>query len=124
MRPSAPWMKNAQKSSADIRSIRRQISRQCCGGWSRAPILDSRAEAGSQDKGVNRDKVVATPGALAALEASGESLFGVPKSPFAFNSRVHSPMLLALDRFGDVVLSQCAAACVSLYERRHSHERE
>jgi len=28
-------MKNARKSSADIRSIRRQISRQCCGGWSR-----------------------------------------------------------------------------------------
>src|SRR4029077_13135601 len=38
MRPSAPWMKNAQKSSADIRSIRRQISRQCCGGWSRGRI--------------------------------------------------------------------------------------
>src|ERR1700746_965563 len=35
MRPSAPWMKNARKSSADIRSTRRQISRQCCGGWSR-----------------------------------------------------------------------------------------
>src|ERR1700751_5710700 len=38
MRPSAPWMKNARKSSVDIRSIRRQISRQCCGGWSRGPI--------------------------------------------------------------------------------------
>src|SRR6201993_4170550 len=35
MRPSAPWMKNARKSSVDIRSIKRQISRQCCGGWSR-----------------------------------------------------------------------------------------
>src|SRR5579863_4738874 len=55
MRPSAPWMKNAQKSSADIRSIRRQISRQCCGGWSRAPIWELRTEPGSQDKGVNRD---------------------------------------------------------------------
>src|SRR6266849_5744514 len=85
---------------------------------------EPRSEPGSQDKGDNRGKVVATPGALAALEASGESLFGVPKSPFAFNSRVHSPMLLALDRFVDVVLSQCAAACVSLYERRHSHQRE
>src|SRR5260370_17405731 len=38
MRPSAPWMKNARKSSVDIRSIRRQISRQCCGGWSRGHI--------------------------------------------------------------------------------------
>src|ERR1700722_8782516 len=38
MRPSAPWMKNARKSSADIRSIRRQISGQCCGGWSRGHI--------------------------------------------------------------------------------------
>src|ERR1700739_4666834 len=35
MRPSAAWMKNARKSSVDIRSIRLQISRQCCGGWSR-----------------------------------------------------------------------------------------
>src|SRR5690242_6965241 len=31
-------MKNARKSSADIRSIRRQISPQCCGGWSRGRI--------------------------------------------------------------------------------------
>src|SRR6202040_3570011 len=38
MRPSAPWMKNARKSSVDIRSTRRQISRQCCGGWSRGRI--------------------------------------------------------------------------------------
>src|ERR1700756_3380577 len=38
MRPSAPWMKNARKSSVDSRSIRRQISRQCCGGWSRGRI--------------------------------------------------------------------------------------
>src|ERR1700692_1238661 len=29
MRRSAPWMKNARKSSADIHSIRRQISRLC-----------------------------------------------------------------------------------------------
>src|ERR1700740_2440509 len=38
MRPSAPWMKNARRSSVDILSIRRQISRQCCGGWSRGRI--------------------------------------------------------------------------------------
>src|SRR5246127_198220 len=38
MRPSAPWMKNARKSSVDIRSTRRQISRQCCSGWSRGRI--------------------------------------------------------------------------------------
>src|SRR5260370_14699841 len=31
-------MKNARKSSVDIRSIRHQISRQCCGGWSRGRI--------------------------------------------------------------------------------------
>jgi hypothetical protein len=31
---------------------------------------------------------------------------------------------LALDRCGGVVLSQCAPARVSLYERRHNHERE
>src|SRR5882762_6178005 len=44
MRPSAPWMKNARKSSADIRSIRRQISRQCCGGWSRGRISQTERQ--------------------------------------------------------------------------------
>src|SRR5260370_18774208 len=44
MRPSAPWMKNARKSSADIRSIRRQISRQCCGGWSRTHISQCKRQ--------------------------------------------------------------------------------
>src|ERR1700747_1862045 len=38
MRAPDPWMRNARKSSVDIRSIRRQISRQCCGGWSRGRI--------------------------------------------------------------------------------------
>ena len=38
MRPSTPWTENVRKSSADIRSIRRQTSGQCCGGWSNAPI--------------------------------------------------------------------------------------
>src|ERR1700756_526118 len=42
MRLSAPWMKNARKSSVGIRSIGRQISRQCCDGWSRRRI--SRTE--------------------------------------------------------------------------------
>src|SRR5258708_2643557 len=44
MRPSAPWMKNARKSSVDIRSIRRQISRQCCGGWSRGRISQTERQ--------------------------------------------------------------------------------
>src|ERR1700747_2927650 len=38
MRPSAPWMKNARKSSVDIHSTRRQISRPCCGGCLRERI--------------------------------------------------------------------------------------
>src|SRR3984893_9179944 len=44
MRPSATWMKNARKSSANIRSIRRQISRRCCGGWSRGRISPERQQ--------------------------------------------------------------------------------
>src|SRR6201982_2056931 len=44
MRPSAPWMKNARKSSVDIRSTRRQISRQCCGGWSRGRISQTERQ--------------------------------------------------------------------------------
>src|SRR5246500_1889749 len=44
MRPSAPWMKNARKSSVDIRSTRRQISRQCCGGWSRGRISQTKRQ--------------------------------------------------------------------------------
>src|SRR5580692_8110789 len=44
MRPSAPWMKNARKSSVDIRSIRRQISRQCCDGWSRRRISQTERQ--------------------------------------------------------------------------------
>src|SRR3984893_5905952 len=44
MRPSALWMKNARKSSADIRSIRRQISRQCCDGWSRRGISQTERQ--------------------------------------------------------------------------------
>src|SRR5258708_33476837 len=44
MRPSAPWMKNARRSSVDIRSIRRQISRQCCGGWSRRRISQTERQ--------------------------------------------------------------------------------
>src|ERR1700747_3431458 len=44
MRPSASWMKNARKSSADIRSIRRQISRQCCGGWSEGRISQTERQ--------------------------------------------------------------------------------
>jgi hypothetical protein len=37
---------------------------------------------------------------------------------------LHSPMLLALGRFGGIVLSHCALARVSLDERRHNHGRE
>src|SRR5580692_12054396 len=44
MMPSAPWMKNARKSSVDIRSIRRQIWRQCCGGWSRGRISQTERQ--------------------------------------------------------------------------------
>src|SRR6201986_3922338 len=44
MRPSAPWMKNARKSSVDIPSTRRQISRQCCGGWSRGRISQTERQ--------------------------------------------------------------------------------
>src|SRR6266853_1582773 len=44
MRPSAPWMKNARKSSVDIRSTRRQISRQCCGGWLRGRISQTERQ--------------------------------------------------------------------------------
>src|SRR5260370_42297874 len=44
MRASATWMKNARKSSADIRSTRRQISRQCCGGWSRGRISQTERQ--------------------------------------------------------------------------------
>src|SRR5246127_29548 len=41
------------------------------------------------------------------------------------NLRLHSPMPPGSGaKFGGIVLSQCAAACVSLYERRHNHERE
>src|SRR4029077_6428424 len=32
------WTENVRKSSADIRSIRRRTSGQCCVGWSNAPI--------------------------------------------------------------------------------------
>src|ERR1700733_10580270 len=37
-------MKNALKSSVDIRSERRQISRQCCGGWSRGRISQTERQ--------------------------------------------------------------------------------
>src|SRR6202008_4223327 len=37
-------MKNARKSSVDIRSIRRQISRQCCDGWSRRRISQTERQ--------------------------------------------------------------------------------
>src|ERR1700740_3711029 len=37
-------MKNARKSSADIHSTKRQISRQCCGGWSRARISQTERQ--------------------------------------------------------------------------------
>src|ERR1700756_5078257 len=56
MRPSAPWMKNARKSSADIRSIRRQISRQCCGGWSRGRL--SRPERQQPDRKDRRRSLI------------------------------------------------------------------
>src|SRR5260370_6153349 len=44
MRASAAWMKNARNSSVDIRSTRRQISRQCCGGWSRGRISQTERQ--------------------------------------------------------------------------------
>src|ERR1700720_512460 len=68
MRPSAPWMKNARKSSVDIRSIRRQISRQCCGGWSRGHI--SQPERQQPDRKDRRRSLI--PGTAQRSEAKEE----------------------------------------------------
>src|ERR1700757_5151241 len=68
MRPSAPWMKNARKSSVDSRSIRRQISRQCCGGWSRGRI--SQPERQQPDRKDRRRFLI--PGTAQRSEAKEE----------------------------------------------------
>src|SRR5580704_18983156 len=68
MRSSAPWMKNARKASGDIRSIRRQISRQCCGGWSRGRI--SRTERQQPHRKDRRRSLI--PGTAERSEAKEE----------------------------------------------------
>src|SRR6202030_4687300 len=115
MRPSAPWMKNARKSSADIRSIRRQISRQCCGGWSRGHI--SQPERQQPDRKDRRRSLI--PGTAQCSEAKRRSVkkivvIGTGRMGGAFATAfakrtshaacalVHAP---AAGRFGDVVLS-------------------
>src|SRR5580704_10682742 len=131
MRPSAPWMKNARKSSVDNRSIRRQISRQCCGGWSRGRI--SQTERQQPDRKEHRRSLI--HGTAQRSEAKEEKrekdrryrhrTYGrafatafAKRTSHAACALVHAP---AAGRFGDVVLSQCAAARVSLYERQDHH---
>jgi hypothetical protein len=49
---------------------------------------------------------------------------GLPVIRAQSDGSLNLPMLLAVGRFGGIVLSQCDVARVSLDERRHNHEHE
>src|ERR1700752_389799 len=101
MRPSVPWRKNARKSSVDIRSIRRQISRQCCGGSSRGRISQTERQppATASPRGAGRGRARRGSAGLSQSNEKRKAMLDhiyLPVSDLERSSKFYKKMLETL----------------------------